>query len=103
MMPEETEESWERRSVEQNWRILNKMTAISEKHQLSHAQIALAWLLKQPGVCSIIIGARTIEQLDDNLKAAEVTLPDAELEDLTKLSAPKKGYPYRFIDLYGQR
>ena len=103
MMPEETEESWERRSLERNWRILDKMASISERYKVSHSQIALAWLLKQSGVCSVIIGARTVEQLTENLKTTSVEIPLSELDELSELSKPIQGYPYRFIELYGSR
>jgi aryl-alcohol dehydrogenase-like predicted oxidoreductase len=103
MMPEETEESWERRSQGKNWKIIDKMAAISEEQNLSFAQIALSWVLKQPQVCSVIIGARTLEQLEDNLRTSNLEIPEAELKELTEISQPVLGYPYRFIDLYGQR
>ena len=103
MMPEETEEAWVRRSIERNWKILELMDQISSKHNVTHSQIALAWLLDQPGVDSIIIGARTPQQLKDNMEAAEITLPDEELEELSQSSELPKGYPYRFIDTYGKR
>ena len=103
MMPDETEEAWIRRSTERNWKILEVMDQISTKYKLSHSQIALAWLRDQPGVDSIIIGARTPQQLEDNIKAAEVSLPVEELDRLTQISELPKGYPYRFIEAYGKR
>ena len=103
MMPEETEESWTRRSIDQNWSILATMDEISSKYNVSHSQIALAWLLKQPGVDSVIIGARTPAQMADNLKAAEVEIPEEEYERLSHVSDIPKGYPYRFIEAYGNR
>lgn len=103
MMPEITEESWERRAQERNWQILAVMDDIAVNYKLSHPQIALAWLLEQPGVVSVIIGARTIQQLDENIHTAQISLPEEELERLTEISAPPKGYPYRFMEVYGQR
>ncbi len=103
MMPDAAEESWERRSLDRNWQILSVMDDIVSNYNLTHPQIALSWLLKQPGVISVIIGARTLQQLEDNLQTAEISLPTEELERLTEISAPPKSYPYRFIEAYGQR
>lgn len=103
MMPEDTEESWERRSLEKNWLILDKMASISEEYDVSYSQIALVWLLKQPGVCSVIIGARTKDQLTENLETSNIEIPMSEINELTDLSEPVEGYPYRFIKLYGAR
>jgi diketogulonate reductase-like aldo/keto reductase len=56
--------------------------------------VALAWLLRRPGVASAVIGARTEEQLADNLAAAELRLADGEHARLDELSAPPLIYPY---------
>jgi len=103
MMPEETEESWQRRAIERNWQIQDVMDDIAANYDLSHSQIALAWLLAQPAVSSVIIGIRTPEQLEDNLKTIEAKLPADEIERLNEVSAPEEGYPYRFMRLYGSR
>lgn len=103
VMPDESEEAWHRRDRERNWRVLDVMDDIVTEYNLKHTQIAIAWLLAQPGVDSVILGARTMDQLEDNLQAAELDLPAEEVERLTQISAPPKGYPYRFIDSYGQR
>ena len=103
MMPEETEEAWIRRSIDRNWSILEVMDQISTKYKVTHSQIALAWLLDQPGVDSIIIGARTPQQLEDNLDTVDISLPADELEKLSHISELPKGYPYRFIEKYGKR
>jgi aryl-alcohol dehydrogenase-like predicted oxidoreductase len=51
----------------------------------------------------VIIGVRTMAQLEDNLKAAEIELPGDELERLNEVSAPEPTYPYRFLENYGKR
>jgi diketogulonate reductase-like aldo/keto reductase len=56
--------------------------------------VALAWLLGRPGVASLVIGARTEEQLADNLAAADLALSDEERERLDAISAPPLLYPY---------
>ncbi|MDQ1710384.1 MAG: hypothetical protein QOG49_1769, partial [Frankiaceae bacterium] len=58
------------------------------------AQVALRWLLEQPGVTAPIIGARTMAQLEDNLGAAQVSLDDKQLAGLTEASAQRLPYPY---------
>jgi aryl-alcohol dehydrogenase-like predicted oxidoreductase len=103
MMPDETEESWLRRSTERNWAILQVLDEVARSHQATHSQVALAWLLHQPAVCSVIIGARTLDQLDDNLAAGQLSLPEEELARLSLASEPDDPYPYRFLRLYGSR
>jgi aryl-alcohol dehydrogenase-like predicted oxidoreductase len=103
MMPDETEESWQRRSTERNWAILRLVDEVARSHQATHSQVALAWLLHQPAVCSVIIGARTLAQLDDNLAAGQLSLSEEELARLSQASQPDDPYPYRFLHLYGSR
>ena len=69
----------------------------------THSQIALAWLLAQPAVDSVVIGARTMAQLEDNLRAIELELPPEEIARLNEVSAPDEGYPYHFLRAYGAR
>jgi aryl-alcohol dehydrogenase-like predicted oxidoreductase len=65
------------------------------------AQVALAWLLNKPTVTSVIFGARTVAQLDDNLAAAEVALSAEQVARLDQVSAFELGYPYDFIARIG--
>jgi aryl-alcohol dehydrogenase-like predicted oxidoreductase len=59
------------------------------------SQVALAWVADRPAVTSVILGARTLEQLDDNLGAADLHLSDKETALLTEASAPiVADYPY---------
>jgi len=103
IMPDETEESWLRRSGERNWAILQEVDELARSHQATHSQVALAWLLHQPAVCSVIIGARTLDQLDDNLAAGQLSLSEKELAHLSQASEPDDPYPYRFLKLYAAR
>jgi aryl-alcohol dehydrogenase-like predicted oxidoreductase len=103
MMPDETEESWLRRSREGNWAIVKVVDQVARAHQATHAQVALAWLLGQPAVCSVIIGARTLAQLDEDLAAGQLSLSEDELASLSHVSEPDEPYPYRFLKLYGSR
>jgi aryl-alcohol dehydrogenase-like predicted oxidoreductase len=74
--------------------VVDALVEIGEEHGVSAAQVALAWLRDRPGVTSVIIGARTDEQLADNLAAAELELADAERARLEELSRPPLLYPY---------
>lgn len=82
-------------SNERTWQILDAVKSIAAAHSASPAQVALAWLAGRPGVSSVILGARTVEQLTDNLGAAGVRLSDTEQQKLSDLSRPAVGnYPY---------
>jgi aryl-alcohol dehydrogenase-like predicted oxidoreductase len=82
---------------DRGWRTLDTVTAIARERQTSQAAVALAWLLAKPTVTSVIFGARSIEQLDDNLKAADVKLSTEDVQKLDDASAWEVGYPYKFI------
>jgi aryl-alcohol dehydrogenase-like predicted oxidoreductase len=101
--PDVQEESWARRSTERNWQIVDAVAAVAKERGATSSQIALAWLRAQPTVASVIIGARTLEQLEDNLQAATIALTAEELERLNAVSAPPELYPYRMIAEYGAR
>ena len=76
------------------YEIVDVLVEIGQAHGVSAAQIALAWLLGRPGVASLVVGARTEEQLADNIAAAGVALTDEERARLDKVSAPPLLYPY---------
>jgi aryl-alcohol dehydrogenase-like predicted oxidoreductase len=102
--PPEHEESWDRRATDRNWNILAAVDQIGKAHaEATYSQVALAWLLAQPAVSSVIFGARTLEQLEDNIGAAELQLTPSEIELLNALSAIEEGYPYRLLRLYSTR
>jgi aryl-alcohol dehydrogenase-like predicted oxidoreductase len=65
-----------------------------EAHGVSAAQVALAWLLGRPAVTSVVVGARTGEQLADNLAAADLVLTDDERRRLDEVTAMPLLYPY---------
>jgi aryl-alcohol dehydrogenase-like predicted oxidoreductase len=97
-VPDEFEEAWVRRDVERNWRTLEVVGGISEETGKSYAQISLNWLLRQEGVTAPIIGARRLEQLEDNLGAAGWELSEEQVARLSKASAIEDVYPYRMIE-----
>jgi aryl-alcohol dehydrogenase-like predicted oxidoreductase len=77
------------------WDIIDVLIAIANQRGASPSQIALAWVASRPAVTSVILGARTLGQLDDNLGAAQVKLTDDELTKLDTASDPNPvDYPY---------
>ncbi len=75
------------------WKLVDAMREIGTAHGVSPARVALAWVLSRPFVTSVIIGVKTLEQLNDNLAAADLTLSQEELDRLDRLSALKPEYP----------
>lgn len=94
-------EKWKERFADfdsdRGWRTLDAVNTIAKEKRTSPAAVALAWLLAKPTVTSVIFGARSIDQLDDNLKAADVKLSTEEVQMLDDASAFQVGYPYKFI------
>ncbi|EPC03163.1 aldo/keto reductase [Litchfieldella anticariensis FP35 = DSM 16096] len=81
---------------------IDVMRRIADVHQVSVAQIALAWLLHQPAVTSVIVGAKRVDQLDDNIAATQVELSDAELTELEAVSALPPEYPGWMFERQGE-
>jgi aryl-alcohol dehydrogenase-like predicted oxidoreductase len=82
------------RDREQLYDVIEVLVEIAEARGVSPAQVALAYALGRPGVTSVIVGARTEEQLADNLKAADLALADDERARLDEASALPLLYPY---------
>lgn len=82
------------RDPEKLYDTVDVLVEIADGHGVSAAQVALAWLLGRPGVASVIIGARTEEQLADNLAAADLRLSEEERGRLDEVSAPPLIYPF---------
>lgn len=82
---------------ERTWRILDALHAVAAELGTTVPAVALAWLLAKPAVTSVIFGARTVQQLDENLKAGELVLPAEVITRLDEASAFDAGYPYTFI------
>ncbi|MDP9438330.1 MAG: aldo/keto reductase [Actinomycetota bacterium] len=90
-------EGWDEPPVRDEGRlydIIEVLVEVAEGRGVSAAQVALAWLLGRPGVASIVVGARTDEQLADNLRAAELELSEDERGRLDAVSAPPLIYPF---------
>jgi aryl-alcohol dehydrogenase-like predicted oxidoreductase len=94
--PDRGVEGYDRRSrVERTWDVVEVVREVAEGRGVSMAQVALAWLVDRPAVTSVILGARTLEQLDDNLGAAGLHLTSEETARLDAASDPSPAdYPY---------
>jgi aryl-alcohol dehydrogenase-like predicted oxidoreductase len=79
---------------EQAYDIVDTVVDIAQQRGVSPTQVSLNWLLRKPGVTSVIFGARTVEQLKDNLNAASWSLSDEEMERLNTVSTMNPPYPY---------
>ena len=94
-------EKWKERFAgfdsERGWRTLDAVKAIAAERETTASAISLAWLLAKPAVTSVIFGARSVRQLDDNLAAADVKLTEADVKRLDDASAFELGYPYNFM------
>jgi aryl-alcohol dehydrogenase-like predicted oxidoreductase len=82
------------RDPDQTYDTIDALVEIGEARGVSAAQVALAWTLGRPGIASVVVGARTDEQLADNLAAADLELSDAEVARLEGVSRPPLIYPH---------
>lgn len=80
-------------NLEKGYAIVDAMGNVAKRHDASIPQIALAWLLHQPAVTSVIIGAKKASQLKDNLGSVDVKLTDADLKELDAVSRLTPEYP----------
>jgi aryl-alcohol dehydrogenase-like predicted oxidoreductase len=78
---------------ERTWKILEAMAPIAKAHNCSPARISLAWLLAKPVVTSVIIGAKRLDQLNDNIAAVDLRLTADEMKVLDEVSALPPEYP----------
>lgn len=88
---------WGRFDTDRHWRILDAVDQVAKETDSKPTQVALAWLLRKTAVTSVIFGARSLEQLDENLGAATLKLDDAHQAALDEASAFELGYPYDFL------
>ena len=82
---------------DRSWNILDVLGRVAKRRETTHAAAALAWLLAKPETSSIIVGARTVQQLDENLRATQVKLSPEDVKELDEASVPAWDYPYDFI------
>ena len=91
--------------TERNLTIIDELLRVAASHSVSPASVALAWLQAKPGVTSTIIGARRIDQLDQNLAALDVRLTADDMAALDKVSEPTLNFPapfFRMISMFAQ-
>jgi aryl-alcohol dehydrogenase-like predicted oxidoreductase len=86
---------------ERTWKILDAIAPIAQAHGCSPARISLAWVLTKPFVTSVIIGAKRIEQLHDNIAAVDVKLAADEIKKLDEVSALPPEYPGWMLGFQG--
>ena len=94
--PERGMEAWEARNAdERTWRVVGAVRDVAQASGVTASQVALAWLSAQPAVTSVILGVRSVEQLIDNMDAADLELGSDALARLDEASAPRvDDYPY---------
>ena len=91
-------EAWEVYDNEHTWSVLEVLQSVAEETEKTLPQVALNWLLQRPGVTAPIIGARTLEHLENNLGAAGWKLDGEQMERLNQVSdRPLPFYPYGMI------
>ena len=83
--------------TERSYTIVDELIRIAQEQQTTPAAVALSWVQHRPGVASTIIGARRIDQLDQNLAALDVRLTPAQMEALDVVSAPTLNFPTQFL------
>lgn len=83
--------------------MIDTLVAIGEETGKSVAQVALNWVLNRPGITAPIIGARNMQQLEDNLGAAGWSLDQTHMDRLTDVSETDVPYPYSVIRSQAQR
>jgi aryl-alcohol dehydrogenase-like predicted oxidoreductase len=88
-------EAYDRRGTDRTWRVIDAVQKVAEDRGTSMAEVALAWVTGRPAVSSTILGARTLDQLEANLRSADLHLTAAETAALDAASDPHPvDYPY---------
>lgn len=93
-------ESWRGRDNDETWRVVETVQAIADETEHTPSQVALRWLLDRPGVTAPIIGARTHDQLTDNLGAVGWELTEDQTARLDEASARPLPYPYNVLSRF---
>jgi aryl-alcohol dehydrogenase-like predicted oxidoreductase len=82
---------------DRTWRVVEALGGVAKAAGVSASQVALAWLLHKPAVCSVIAGARTVDQLKDNAGAGSLKLDAAQMKILDDASSTDLPYPYEML------
>lgn len=83
--------------TDRNFDIVETLAQVADQLDSTPARVALAWLLKKPAISSPIIGARTVEHLEDNIKSLELELNREQVERLDEVSKPSLNFPHEFV------
>jgi aryl-alcohol dehydrogenase-like predicted oxidoreductase len=94
---ERWKQAFDRYDNDRGWGVIEALRAVATELDATPSQVSLAWLRQKPWVTSVIFGARSLEQLDDNLKAGALEIPETLMQRLDEASAFEVGYPYNFI------
>jgi aryl-alcohol dehydrogenase-like predicted oxidoreductase len=94
---DDLEEALHRRGTEANFRAVDEARAVAHELGATVPQVAIAWLLHQPGITAPILGPRTLAQLDDLLPAGDLALTPEHLKRLGRFTAPPPSYPDRML------
>src|SRR5580693_8749759 len=78
---------------EMGYRVVDKLKEIAARHKVSPSRVALSWTLARPAVSSVIVAARKLEQLEDNIRAVDLQLSDDDVRLLDSASDPGVPYP----------
>ena len=95
----EWKDTWQRLDTPHAWGVLEAVQSVAGARGAAPSAVALAWLLARPELSTVIVGARTVAQLEQNLAALQVKLTSSEIAVLDAASSPAWGYPYDFIGL----
>jgi len=90
-------DAFKRFDNDRGWGLIDTLRAVAAEVNATPAQVALAWTLHKPGVTSVIFGARSVAQLDDNLPAGTLALSPEQVARLEAATGFEVGYPYDFI------
>ncbi len=96
--PQRGVEAYDVRDTDRTWRVLDATERVAGRHGVPMHHVAIAWLAARPGVATVLLGARTVSQLDESLAAASLRLTEADLDELATASDPHlPEYPYGMI------
>lgn len=93
-------EDWRARDNDATWRVVETVEAVAAEAGRTPSQVALRWLLERPGVTAPIVGARTLDQLTDNLGSVGWELTDSQTARLDEASARPLPYPYDVLSRF---
>ncbi|MER7890154.1 aldo/keto reductase [Micromonospora sp. NPDC094482] len=86
---------------EKGFKVVDVLRTVAARHEVSPSRAAIAWLLAQRAVTSVIVGARKLEQLTDNIAASDLALTEQDLAELDEVSRPPVAYPNWIQEAFG--